>query len=48
MKRDDVLAVVKNDELPLKLEQAKAELNEKRQNARMTRRRRCSASMTRR
>jgi HlyD family secretion protein len=33
VKRDDVLAVVKNDELPLKLEQAKAELNEKRQRA---------------
>lgn len=31
--RGDVLAVVRNDELPLKLEQAKAELNEKRQRA---------------
>src|SRR5258708_1598728 len=33
VKHGDVLAVVKNDELPLKLEQAKAELNEKHQRA---------------
>src|SRR5258708_28946064 len=33
VKRRDVLAIVKSDELALKLEQAKAELSEKRQRA---------------
>jgi HlyD family secretion protein len=33
VKRDEILAVVRNDELPLKLEQAKAELKEKQQRA---------------
>src|SRR5690242_10655543 len=33
VRKGDVLAIVKNDELPLKLEQAKAELAEKRQRA---------------